>query len=148
LHVLALVQLPTMHTLLRRILGSLTGLATASLPTIGLWFWLAIAASSTKPSTAPNPAKAPWYFLGPTDVLVYADPGLAGKQMWWWLLPGALLLLALVLWGAGVPVFTQQPAAGWPPPRLPLLALTCFAAGVFLATPWLCALGLVLRGSS
>lgn len=134
-----------MRMFLRRITGSMTALVSASLPTIGLWLWLAIG-SSTKPSAGPNPAKAPWYFLGPTDVLVGADPGLAGYGLVWWLLPGALLLLALVLWGAGVPVFTKQPAADWPPPRLWLLASVCFAAGVFLATPWLYALGLVLRG--
>ncbi|MCH7871739.1 MAG: hypothetical protein IID33_08560, partial [Planctomycetes bacterium] len=30
------------------------------------------------PNIAPNPAKAPWYFLGLQEMLVYFDPWLAG----------------------------------------------------------------------
>src|SRR5437763_920305 len=30
------------------------------------------------PSTSPNPSKAPWYFLGLQEMLVYFDPWLAG----------------------------------------------------------------------
>src|SRR5437867_7998698 len=30
------------------------------------------------PTTAPNPSKAPWYFLGRQEMLVYFDPWLAG----------------------------------------------------------------------
>ncbi|MCK6463834.1 MAG: hypothetical protein L6Q93_03165 [Phycisphaerae bacterium] len=42
------------------------------------------------PSVAPNPAKAPWYFLGLQELLVYFDPWIAGV-----LLPG-LIILGLV----------------------------------------------------
>ncbi len=30
------------------------------------------------PSKTPNPAKAPWYFLGLQEILVYFDPWMAG----------------------------------------------------------------------
>jgi len=33
---------------------------------------------AAKPSSSPNPAKAPWYFLGLQEMLVYFDPWLAG----------------------------------------------------------------------
>jgi len=39
------------------------------------------------PALAPNPSKAPWYFLGLQEMLVYFDPWLAGV-----LLPGLIIL--------------------------------------------------------
>ena len=38
------------------------------------------AASSSRPTrfNTPNPSKAPWYFLGLQEMLVYFDPWLAG----------------------------------------------------------------------
>ena len=42
------------------------------------------------PNVAPNPAKAPWYFLGLQEMLVYFDPWLAGV-----VLPG-LIIVGLV----------------------------------------------------
>ena len=38
------------------------------------------------PTSSPNPAKAPWYFLGLQEILVYYDPWLAGV-----LLPGMIV---------------------------------------------------------
>ena len=34
--------------------------------------------SPANPSVTPNPSKAPWYFLGLQEMLVYFDPWLAG----------------------------------------------------------------------
>ncbi|MBI4553852.1 MAG: cytochrome C [Candidatus Latescibacteria bacterium] len=39
------------------------------------------------PSSSPNPSKAPWYFLGLQEMLVYFDPWIAGV-----LLPGFIIL--------------------------------------------------------
>ncbi|SVE41205.1 uncharacterized protein METZ01_LOCUS494059, partial [marine metagenome] len=33
---------------------------------------------AANPTKTPNPSKAPWYFLGLQDVLVYFDPWFAG----------------------------------------------------------------------
>jgi hypothetical protein len=44
------------------------------------------------PSTTPNPAKAPWYFLGLQDLLVYFDPWLAGV-----VLPGLIIVGLMAL---------------------------------------------------
>jgi hypothetical protein len=50
--------------------------------TVVLVFWgMALQAPLEEPATAvktPNPSKAPWYFLGLQEMLVYFDPWLAG----------------------------------------------------------------------
>ena len=50
--------------------------------TVGLLVWsMAIEAPIEEPASStrsPNPAKAPWYFLGLQEMLVYFDPWLAG----------------------------------------------------------------------
>lgn len=52
------------------------------------------------PTNTPNPAKAPWYFLGLQDMLVYFDPWIAGV-----LIPG-LIIVGLVL----LPYLDPNPA--------------------------------------
>lgn len=65
------------------------------------------------PNVAPNPAKAPWYFLGLQEMLVYFDPWLAGV-----VLPGLIIVGLIAIpyidknpWGNGYYTFKQRPFA-------------------------------------
>jgi hypothetical protein len=59
-----------------------TRLAAGLLATAGLFLWAIVAKAPLEqpanPGYAPNPAKAPWYFLGLQEMLVYFDPWMAG----------------------------------------------------------------------
>ena len=50
--------------------------------TIGLTVWSIVIDApleeAANPTKTPNPSKAPWYFLGLQDILVYFDPWFAG----------------------------------------------------------------------
>ena len=50
-------------------------------------FFKAPLEESANPTWAPNPAKAPWYFLGLQEMLVYFDPWYAGV-----VLPGFVIV--------------------------------------------------------
>lgn len=65
------------------------------------------------PTWAPNPAKAPWYFLGLQEMLVYYDPWYAGV-----ILPGLILVGLIVIpfidtnpKGNGYYTFKERPLA-------------------------------------
>jgi hypothetical protein len=59
-----------------------TELICLVLATAGLLVWAIVAKAPLEqpanPGYAPNPAKAPWYFLGLQEMLVYFDPWMAG----------------------------------------------------------------------
>ena len=59
-----------------------TELICLIIATAGLTLWAIIAKAPLEqpanPGYAPNPAKAPWYFLGLQEMLVYFDPWMAG----------------------------------------------------------------------
>ncbi|WP_428938646.1 hypothetical protein [Fontivita pretiosa] len=59
-----------------------TELICLVLATAGLTVWAIVAKAPLEqpanPGYAPNPAKAPWYFLGLQEMLVYFDPWMAG----------------------------------------------------------------------
>lgn len=59
-----------------------TELICLVLATAGLTIWAIISKAPLEqpanPGYAPNPAKAPWYFLGLQEMLVYFDPWMAG----------------------------------------------------------------------
>ena len=60
------------------------------LTTIVLWVWSMVVLAPLEPiadpNKTPNPSKAPWYFVGLQELLVYFDPWIAGV-----VLPGLIL---------------------------------------------------------
>ena len=90
------------------------------------------------PDFTPNPAKAPWYFLGFQEMLVYFDPWLAGVVI------PALLVTGLVL----IPLLDNDPRnEGYYSFRHRIWATLPFTAGLlFLAV--LTAMAAWFRGSN
>ena len=87
--------------------------------------------------TAPNPAKAPWYFLGLQELLVYFDPWIAGV-----LLPG-LIVVGL----CAVPYIDMNPkGSGYYTFRERPMAITGFLFGFLILWVVLIVLGTFLRG--
>ena len=74
------------------------------------------------PSTTPNPSKAPWYFLGLQEMLVYFDPWFAGV-----VLPG-LIIMGLI----AIPyVDSNESGAGYYTIRERPFAIAVFFLGFF-----------------
>ncbi|MEK6674326.1 MAG: cytochrome C [Planctomycetota bacterium] len=89
------------------------------------------------PNVAPNPAKAPWYFLGLQEMLVYFDPWLAGV-----LLPG-LIIVGLI----AVPYMDKNPRGnGYYTFKERPFALTTFLFGFLILWVVLIIFGTFLRG--
>ncbi|HEY3324009.1 MAG TPA: cytochrome C [Planctomycetota bacterium] len=89
------------------------------------------------PSTSPNPSKAPWYFLGLQELLVYFDPWIAGVLLPCMAVTG---LLALPYCdpnpkGSGYYGFRQRP-----------FAITVYLFGFLLLWIVLICFGAALRG--
>ena len=94
-----------------------TELICLVLATAGLTVWAIVAKAPLEqpanPGYAPNPAKAPWYFLGLQEMLVYFDPWMAGVVY-----PG-LIILGLIAMpfidvnpkGNGYYTFRERPFA-------------------------------------
>ncbi|MBI4370212.1 MAG: cytochrome bc complex cytochrome b subunit [Elusimicrobia bacterium] len=91
----------------------------AALVTVGVIVWsLLINApleEAANPTVTPNPSKAPWYFLGLQELLVYFDPWIAGV-----LLPNIIIVgLAAIPYidsnpkGVGYYSFKERPFANW-----------------------------------
>jgi hypothetical protein len=89
------------------------------------------------PTWAPNPAKAPWYFLGLQEMLVYFDPWMAGV-----VLPG-LIIVGLI----AIPFIDINPKGnGYYTFAERKLAITSFLFGWLVLWVYLIVIGTFLRG--
>lgn len=89
------------------------------------------------PNIAPNPAKAPWYFLGLQEMLVYFDPWLAGV-----VLPG-LIILGLM----AIPFIDVNPRGnGYYTFKERKFAISTFLVGFVILWVVLIIFGTFLRG--
>ncbi len=89
------------------------------------------------PTWAPNPAKAPWYFLGLQEMLVYFDPWIAGV-----VLPG-LIVVGLI----AIPYLDHNPKGnGYYTFKERKFAITSYLFGWLALWIFLIILGTFLRG--
>ncbi len=89
------------------------------------------------PNIAPNPAKAPWYFLGLQEMLVYFDPWLAGV-----IFPG-LIIVGLI----AIPYIDKNPRGnGYFTFKERPFAITTFLSGFLVLWVLLIIFGTFLRG--
>ncbi len=89
------------------------------------------------PTWAPNPAKAPWYFLGLQEMLVYFDPWMAGV-----VLPG-LIVAGLI----AIPYIDTNPRGnGYFSFKERKLAISAFLYGWLVLWIYLIIVGTFLRG--
>ncbi len=92
--------------------------------------------AAANPGITPNPAKAPWYFIGLQELLVYFDPWIAGVMV------PALILLGL----AAIPYLDVNPrGSGYYTLRERPFAVAVFTFGFSLWVA-LIAVGVFLRG--
>lgn len=89
------------------------------------------------PTYAPNPAKAPWYFLGLQEMLVYFDPWMAGV-----VLPGIIVVGLLA-----IPYIDINPKGnGYYTFKERKFAITSFLFGWLVLWVYLIVVGTFLRG--
>ncbi len=89
------------------------------------------------PSVAPNPAKAPWYFLGLQEMLVYFDPWLAGVVF------PTLIIVGLI----AIPYMDKNPRGnGYYTFKERPFAITTFLFGFVILWVTLIIFGTFLRG--
>lgn len=85
----------------------------------------------------PNPAKAPWYFLGLQEILVYFDPWWAGVG-----LPGTIMMGLIA-----IPYVDRNPKGnGYYTLKERKVAITVFCFGFFILWLLLAFIGTFLRG--
>jgi hypothetical protein len=89
------------------------------------------------PSLTPNPSKAPWYFLGLQEMLVYFDPWIAGVILPTLILVGLILIPYIDInpKGNGYYTFKERP-----------FAIATFAIGFIILWVALIVLGTFMRG--
>lgn len=89
------------------------------------------------PGRTPNPSKAPWYFLGLQEMLVYFDPWMAG-----------VVLPSLIIFGlCAIPYLDRNPkGAGYYTLKERKLAISTFLYGFLVLWVFMIITGTVLRG--
>ncbi|MSR64834.1 MAG: cytochrome C [Verrucomicrobiae bacterium] len=93
--------------------------------------------SPANPGRTPNPSKAPWYFLGLQEMLVYFDPWMAGV-----VLP-SMIILGL----CAIPYIDRNPKGqGYFTLRERKLAIGTFLYGFLVLWVFMIVTGTVLRG--
>jgi hypothetical protein len=118
-----------------------TELIAMIVATVVLVVWaIVLKAPLEQPATsakAPNPSKAPWYFLGLQEMLVYFDPWMAGVVLPTMIIVGlvAIPYIDYNREGNGYYTFAQRP-----------FAVTTFLFGFLVLWVVLIVLGTVLRG--
>ena len=85
------------------------------------------------PNVTPNPAKAPWYFLGLQELLSYWDPQIAGVMI--------PLVLGVVIWMA-FPYIDRNPETHPSKRKFAIMFYTFFLAGAGVLT----IIGVLFRG--
>lgn len=92
---------------------------------------------AANPTLTPNPSKAPWYFLGLQEMLVYFDPWIAGVILPTIILIGLILIpyLDINTKGNGYYTFKERP-----------FAISTFAIGFIILWVALIVLGTFMRG--
>ena len=116
-------------------------LIAAALSTIVLLVWSVLVPAPLEapanPSHSPNPAKAPWYFLGLQELLVYFDPWIAGV-----LIPGTIIVGLMA-----IPYLDPNPKGnGYYTFRERRLAVTGFLFGFCILWILPIVIGTFLRG--
>jgi hypothetical protein len=118
-----------------------TELICMVLLTVGLVVWSIVLKAPLEepanPALAPNPSKAPWYFLGLQEMLVYFDPWLAGV-----VLPG-LIIVGLM----AIPYIDTNPKGnGYFTFRERKVEITLFLFGWLILWSQMIVIGTFLRG--
>ena len=85
------------------------------------------------PNVTPNPAKAPWYFLGLQEMLSYWDPQIAGVMV--------PLVLGIAIWMA-FPYIDRNPETHPSKRKFAIMFYTFFLAGAGVLT----IIGVLFRG--
>lgn len=108
---------------------------------VGLVLWALLLKAPLEepanPTVSPNPSKAPWYFLGLQEMLVYFDPWIAGV-----LLP-TLIILGL----CAIPYIDRDTStSGFYCFKKRRFGITCFLSGFWILWILLILYGTFLRG--
>lgn len=109
--------------------------------TIGLTVWGLITDAPLEeyanPNVTPNPSKAPWYFLGLQEMLVYFDPWIAGVTL------PVLIIVGLM----AIPYMDVNPkGSGYYTFRERIFAISTFCFGFLILWIVLILVGVFLRG--